>query len=381
MRKILFTILLSAFCLLLSSCGNIAESTEEYTTASPETEADTKPTVTDTATTSAPPPEQTAATNTKYSSITQIPQIYRIDKNGANATYAARMLTEMMLESLQEIDESRSFTLSYHKLTALNVEQSSEIAKDENKYENLNESLFAKNIFIVRVNFYFSYLGEYEGTVYEDGDQTYLFRTVDEDLPLLMMETEDEYLMWWASAYPEENCPSELKSFIGIATEPPAETEATKLQYLTIANIPGVHVMEKSGHSPEEAAQILMEEMLASMATPSDDRAFCILEYRNLEIKVIPSAEIPEYGNSIILPNNAYLVRMQAEYRYSGVYNPIGPNSDKSKWWSPIRHGGEVGNPLILLETEDEYMMWWQEAYRSGRQVTFPPETEGLLIW
>ena len=63
---------------------------------------------------------------------------------------------------------------------------------------------------------------------------------------------------------------------------------------------------------------------------------------------------------------------------YLGVYAPIGPSLDESNWWTSLGNGIE---PLVLLETEDSFMLWWECAYGVNGGTVIPPEAEGLLVY
>ncbi|MBR6772220.1 MAG: hypothetical protein IKM29_02385 [Clostridia bacterium] len=51
---------------------------------------------------------------------------------------------------------------------------------------------------------------------------------------------------------------------------------------------------------------------------------------------------------------------------------------DESNWWSSLGNGIK---PLVLLETEDSFMMWWECAYGVNGGTVIPPEAEGLLVY
>ena len=377
---ILVFALLVVLCLGFCACGNtpspadtenvptviITETTAVYTT---ETTTDTM----DFTTTAEQP-------KTKYTSITQIPTVYRIAKKVKYPKEAASNVVEKMLLDMRNSADDRAFAFTDHELKALSLSPSSDILKEGSRHSFLNPELVAENVYIVHVNFKFGYSGEYAEL--EDEKRTYEFSEVEEDVPLIFMETDTEYLLWWSSAFEETHYPLEVEAFIGKEILFPAETEAVDSRHLTVVSVPGVYRVEKGSLSAADAAEILVADMLEAMKLPSEDRRFCVLEYRNLEIKV----DHPEkylYAGHPVYATNAYTVSIRSEFRYSGTYSPIGTNTDESKWWEGLRPGGEGANLLILLETEEEYIMWWNEAYKVsfGEGLPYPAEVEGLFVY
>ena len=383
MKKTLILPLL-LLSVLLSACGNIepsvtsaTEYTAETTTKTPTQSSTHTPISTNTPETEETSKEQTSASNEKYTSVTQIPKIYRIEKKNLGARESAAHLARMMLDDMCTQSDERAFVFSYYKLSSVYVVPSSKI-ESESRYEELNKELIAPNTSIVHVNFDFCYSGEYTSLGEGDDATSHEFRAVEEDVPLIFMETNEEYLLWWSSAFGENNYPEEIKAHIGEEILPPAQTEPEPELYWTITYVPGIYRIEKGDMTPEDAALVLTEEMLAEMGKESPDRTFVILEYRNLQIELSPSAEFFGLGapESPLVSDNSYFLSMQAEFRYSGIYNPIGESYDESKWWPNIRSGGRLGNLLILLETENEYLMWWQNAYPPSG---IPEEAADLL--
>lgn len=165
-----------------------------------------------------------------------------------------------------------------------------------------------------------------------------------------------------------------------------ATTEAPKELYYSVYGIPGVYRLESGGSMTEtEAAEILVKKMLDQMCVADESRAFCLLEYSDVEITVHPSADAlkPEIAwaiapDSPVIADNTYLVFVDASFRYSGIYAPIGPSIDENRWWTSLGNGLE---PLVLLETEDEFLMWWECAYGFYDGNGVAPEAEGLFIY
>ena len=375
---ILVFVLLVVLCLGLCACGNAplpAGTENEPTVIITETTA-----VYTTETTTQSSVFTTTAEQAKYTSITQIPTVYRIDKTVKYPKEAASYVVDKMLLDMRNSAEDRAFVFTYHELKALSLSPSSDILKEGSRHSFLNPELVAENVYIVHVNFKFGYAGEYAEL--EDEKRSYEFREVEEDVPLIFMETDTEYLLWWSSAFEETHYPLEVEAFIGKEILFPAQTEAEDTGYLTIVSVPGVYRVEKGSLSATDASEILVAEMLEAMKLPSEDRRFCVLEYRNLEIKVDPPEKFL-YAGHPVYATNTYTVSIRSEFRYSGTYSPIGTSTDESKWWEGLRPGGEGANLLILLETEDEYIMWWNEAYKVsfGEGLPYPAEVEGLFVY
>lgn len=178
------------------------------------------------------------------------------------------------------------------------------------------------------------------------------------------------------------------KETAGKITTPPAtETTEEPLElYYGVYGIPGVYRLENDGSMTEaQAAESLVKEMLDAMSVPDEGRAFCLLEYSDVEIRVHPSSDAltPDvpwgiFSDSPVIADNTYLVYINASFRYSGTYAPIGPSIDESRWWTSLGNGQ---TPLVLLETENEFLMWWESAYGVPDGNGIPPEAEGLLIY
>lgn len=165
-----------------------------------------------------------------------------------------------------------------------------------------------------------------------------------------------------------------------------ATTEAPKELYYSVYGIPGVYRLESDGSMTEnEAAEILVKTMLDQMCVADESRAFCLLEYSDVEITVHPSADAltpeVEWGilsDSPVIADNTYLVYIDASFRYSGIYAPIGPSIDENRWWTSLGNGIY---PLVLLETENGFLMWWECAYGFYDGNGVAPEAEGLFIY
>ena len=163
-------------------------------------------------------------------------------------------------------------------------------------------------------------------------------------------------------------------------------TEEPRELYYGVYGIPGVYRLNNDGSMTEaQAAEILVNKMLDAMLVPDEGRAFCLLEYSDVEIAVHPSSDALTPGtpwgifpDSPVIAENTYLVYFDASFRYSGVYSPIGPSIDESRWWTSLGNGI---TPLVLLETENEYLMWWESAYALNDGKGIPPEAEGLFVY
>ena len=315
------------------------------------------------------------AEHTPCTSITLLPEIWRMNRNGVPKREAAARLAEIMLESMRLPDGARAFTFDHWKLTGLTFDPSFDALKPDNRHGQLNAGVVAGNTYIVHLNFSFIFSGEYgeleEGKLYE-------FRQVEQDVPLIFLETDDEYLMWWASAYPGTNCPREVMEFIGMELSETLETEPPDTRHMNVTGVPGVYRMSKAGLSRDEGVRLLVDEMLKAMSVPGEDRTFTVLEYRDLQIRFFSSDRVFFEGDPV-RAKNTWGVGIRAEFRYRGTYSPIGPNLDESKWWSGLRLGGETANLLVFLETEDEYLIWWKNAYPVNSEDPYPPEAEGLF--
>ena len=165
-----------------------------------------------------------------------------------------------------------------------------------------------------------------------------------------------------------------------------ATTEAPKELYYSVCGVPGVYRLDNDGSMTEnEAAEILVKTMLDQMCVADESRAFFLLEYSDVEITVHPSADAltpeVEWGilpDSPVIAGNTYLVYAGASFRYSGTYAPIGPSIDENRWWTNLGNGIY---PLVILKTENEYMMWWECAYGFYDGNGIAPEAEGLLVY
>lgn len=176
----------------------------------------------------------------------------------------------------------------------------------------------------------------------------------------------------------------------GSATEIPQTTSALPSESMTTAatylyygasEIPGFYKIPLADADSETAAaRILAEKMLRAMKEADPNRSFCLTEYKNLALEVVPSAlaadRTQDWGisaDSALITDHTWLVYLDVSFRFTGIYAPIGP-SIGDQWWNNLTQGS--ARPLILMKTENVYLLWWASAYNSG----IPTELEGELV-
>ncbi len=170
----------------------------------------------------------------------------------------------------------------------------------------------------------------------------------------------------------------------------PVETQATEPLYSDV-RMPGLYRMPISDASDEvDAAEKLTAAMLDSMKSEDAARSFCITEYKDVSVEVLPSSTVLDsvdgefsYGSPVV-SENAWLVNPKAAFKFTGIYAPIGPPID-DRWWEGLYQGGAT--PMILIKTDSEYLMWWStqeescpvEILQLGTQLDKNIEAEELI--
>ncbi len=112
-----------------------------------------------------------------------------------------------------------------------------------------------------------------------------------------------------------------------------------------------------------DAAEKLAVIMFDSYTVPSPDRSFTILEYKDISVEIQPTSVIldltqDEYQlRSPVISENAWLVNINASFRYTGMFNLVGKYPE-DMWWSQMYQNQGL-SPMILIKTDSEYLAWW----------------------
>lgn len=155
--------------------------------------------------------------------------------------------------------------------------------------------------------------------------------------------------------------------------------------YYDVSAVPGVYRLyaQTAADSDEavyEAAEVLVGEMLDAMKQSDPSRSFVLTEYKDVELRLHHSSEVldrtQEWGiaaDSALVNDDVWLVYVDVAFRFEGLYGAIGKPID-DRWWTVLHQGGAA--PMILLKTEDSYLLWWANAYAEG----YPKEVSAHLF-
>ncbi len=129
--------------------------------------------------------------------------------------------------------------------------------------------------------------------------------------------------------------------------------------FRTVAGITGLCRIPKSDASDKmEAAEIMLAMMLDAVMEPAENRSFTITEYRNISVSDVYATRdySAQYKNEPFLGENTWLIHVRAEFKYEGTYGSLGRCNGT---WAGVLYSGEP--PLVILESDSEYLMWWQD--------------------
>ncbi|MBQ4048455.1 MAG: hypothetical protein IJC93_08815 [Clostridia bacterium] len=170
--------------------------------------------------------------------------------------------------------------------------------------------------------------------------------------------------------------------------QPPATTTVPQTPdylYYDVSVVPGVYRLyaQTAADSDEavyEAAEVLVGEMLDAMKQSDPSRSFMLTEYKDVELRLHHSSEVldrsQDWGiaaDSALVNDDVWLIYVDAAFRFEGLYGAIGKPID-DRWWTALHQGSAA--PMILLKTEDSYLLWWANAYAEG----YPKEVSAHLF-
>ncbi len=369
---------------LFSACGEVEPEVTETTettavtseTAAATTAETTAVTTTETAATTETATDETAAETTtarttvaitestvgepsySFNSVCGMPGLYRLPIEEAEGVEdAAIKLTVQMLDAMKAPDPIRSFCITEYKDVSVRLEHSF-VAYDYINSMGMtrNSQFIADNIWFVDPHAQFRFTGIY-APIGPNIDESHWWEPLYQGgrIPMVLLKTESEYLMWWSNA--DQEYPEELFEH-SVTVDP----DAGKVNY-DIRCTRGLYTVPVSEVSDwNEAAEILCTQLLDAMKEPAPNRTFCITEYEDMAVSLTTALEASRnLGDGWHLPfvfpefpAYTWIIEIEAKFQYTGVYAPFGVSDGQWHTLCPERLA-----PLIMTKTEDTYVMAW----------------------